>query len=232
MRRFISWAAAAVICGAAVAAALPAVERADARYREENRRVILIDPGHGGADGGAEGVDGTLEKEVNLAVGRTLAAFLRVMGYDVAMTRERDISIHSPEAATLRQQKVSDMRNRLALYEGAAAVVSIHQNQFSEAKYSGAQMFYGPLNPASRDLAEEIRGRVTCLLQPENRRELKQADDNIYLLAHTRVPAVIVECGFLSNPGECALLASPHYQRQMAFAVGAGVMGFFGPNGL
>lgn len=232
MRRSFSLAVVAVICAAAVAAAVPTVKQADARYRAENRRVILIDPGHGGADGGALGADGTKEKEVNLAIGRTLAAFLRVMGYDVAMTREEDISIHSPEAATLRQQKVSDMHNRLALYEGAAAVISVHQNQFPQSKYSGAQIFYGPQNPVSRDLAEGIRSRVIGLLQPENKRELKRGDDSIFLLSRTRVPAVIVECGFLSNPGECALLASPHYQRQMAFAVGAGVLGFFGANGL
>jgi N-acetylmuramoyl-L-alanine amidase len=204
------------------------VKQADARYRAGERPVILIDPGHGGADGGATGVDGTGEKDVNLAVSRTLAAMLWVMGQEVRMTRVDDRSVHSPEAGTLREQKVSDMHNRLAMYEQASLVVSIHQNQFTEGKYSGAQVFYAPKNEQSRVLATHIRERVLALLQPENKRELKRADDSLFLLSNATVPVALVECGFLSNPEECRKLADPTYQRQMAFAVAGGILAFRG----
>ena len=157
---------------------LPAVKQADAAFREAETPVILIDPGHGGADGGATGVDGTQEKAVNLAVSHTLAALLRVMGHEVQMTREDDRSIHSADADTLREQKVSDMHNRLALYEQASLVVSIHQNQFTQSQYSGAQIFYSKQNEKSRPLASGIRDAVIALLQPKNTRELKRGDDS------------------------------------------------------
>ena len=190
--------------------------------------MILIDPGHGGADGGATGVDGTGEKDVNLSVSRSLAAVLWVMGQEVRMTRVDDRSVHSPEAGTLREQKVSDMHNRLAMYEQASLVVSIHQNQFTQSQYSGAQVFYAPKNEQSRVLATHIRERVLALLQPENKRELKRADDSLFLLSNATVPVALVECGFLSNPEECRKLADPTYQRQMAFAVAGGILAFRG----
>lgn len=218
----------AVLCVAALLLSLPVVKRADAVYRTERQTVILIDPGHGGADGGATGVDGTSEKDVNLSVSRTLAAILQVMGQEVRLTREEDRSIHSPEAGTLREQKVSDMHNRLAMYEQATLVVSIHQNQFTQSQYSGAQVFYSPKNEQSKVLATHIRERVLTLLQPENKRELKRADDSLYLLANATVPVALVECGFLSNPEECQKLSDPTYQRQMAFAVAGGILAFEG----
>lgn len=226
MRQWGRWALpiTALVCVLAVLLALPTVRRADAEYRAAQTPSILIDPGHGGADGGASGVDGTQEKTVNLAISHTLAALLRVMGYDVTMTRETDISIHSADAASLREQKVSDMHNRLALYEQATLVVSIHQNQFSQSQYSGAQLFYAPKNENSRPLAATIREQVLSLLQPENTRELKKADNALYLMSHATVPVALVECGFLSNAAECAKLADPAYQRQMAFAVASGVL--------
>lgn len=216
------------VCVAALLFSLPVVKRADAVYREEQQTVILIDPGHGGADGGATGVDGTSEKDVNLSVSRTLAAILRVMGHEARLTREDDRSIHSPEAGTLREQKVSDMHNRLAMYEEASLVVSIHQNQFTQSQYSGAQMFYAPKNEQSKVLATHIRDKVLSLLQPENTRELKRADDSLYLLSNATVPVALVECGFLSNPAECQKLSDPTYQRQMAFAVAGGILAFRG----
>ena len=216
--------AAGFLCLVGVLCSLPKVDRADAAYREANRPHILIDPGHGGADGGATGADGTQEKDVNLSVSRTLSALFHILGYDVTMTRETDCSIHSPEVTSLREQKVSDMHNRLALYQQATLVVSIHQNQFSQSKYSGAQVFYAPGHPESQEAAALIREEILRLLQPENTRELKRADKALYLMANTTVPTVLVECGFLSNPEECRKLADPEYQRQMAFAVAAGVM--------
>lgn len=215
---------AAILCAAAVGLALPRVEKANAALVATPR--VLIDPGHGGADGGATGTDGTAEKDVNLAVARTLAALLRVMGVPTDMTRDTDRSIHSDGAGSLREQKVSDMHNRLAMYEQAALVVSVHQNHFSASKYYGTQVFCSPNHPQSRVLGAAVREQVLQLLQPENTRELKTADDGVFLLANTSVPAVLVECGFLSNPAECEKLANADYQRQMAFAVAGGVFSF------
>lgn len=217
----------ALCCVLALLLALPTVRRADAMFRASQLPVILIDPGHGGADGGASGADGTQEKTVNLAISQTLGALLRMLGFDVMLTRESDCSIHSPEAVTLREQKVSDMHNRLALYEQATLVVSIHQNQFPQTQYHGAQVFYAPQNERSQPLAAAIREQVLALLQPENTRELKRADSSLYLMSNTTVPVALVECGFLSNPAECAQLADPDYQRQMAFAVVGGVLRYW-----
>lgn len=185
---------------------------------------LLIDPGHGGADGGAVAADGTQEKDLNLSIGLLLRDMLRIMGYEVRMTRTEDISIHSPDCKTLREQKVGDMKNRLAMYEEASLVVGIHQNKFEIPKYSGTQVFYSVNNPESKLLATELRESVLGLLQPENTRELKKADANIYLLSKTTVPAVLVECGFLSNLEELQKLKDPAYQAQMAFAIAGGVM--------
>lgn len=216
-----------LLCLAALLNTAVRVRQTVATNAVESRRPILIDPGHGGADGGTVGVDGTEEKAVNLAISTATAAFLGVMGCPVQLTRTSDNSIHSADVTSLREQKISDMHNRLALYEQAALVVSIHQNCFSESRYSGAQMFYAPQNPQSRPLADSLRNAVLSLLQPDNTRALKAADTNLYLLSNTTVPTALVECGFLSNPAECAALATPLYQQKMACAVTAGILNFY-----
>ena len=185
---------------------------------------ILIDPGHGGADGGAKAADGTLEKDYNLSISLTLRDMLRLCGYEVTLTRETDTSIHDDTATTLREQKVSDMHNRLALYDAADLVLSIHQNQFPQRSCRGTQFFYATGNPASQPLATVLRNTLYSLLQPDNTRELKAGTSGIFLLHETHAPAVLVECGFLSNPEERALLQSPDYQQQLAFSLTCGVL--------
>lgn len=189
-----------------------------------SRTRVLIDPGHGGEDGGTMAKNGTLEKEINLAISLPLADLLRLWGYEVTLTRETDISIYDPDAATVREKKVSDLKKRLALYEQAQLVVSIHENHFSGTQYYGTQVFYSPNAPASQPLAASIRESVRTLLQPENTRELKKGDKTIYLLHKTTVPAVLVECGFLSNEAERTKLETPAYQQQMALAIGLGLL--------
>lgn len=193
--------------------------------------IVLVKSAHGGFDGGTSASDGTAEKTINLAVSRDLAAILRVMGCEVRLTRTEDCALAADSAASIREKKVSDMHARLALYEQAALVVSIHQNNFSQSQYHGAQMFYAPQNAQSQPLADAIRARVLAMLQPDNTRELKRADKSIYLLANTTVPAVLVECGFLSNPAECARLEDDAYQRQIAFAIACGVLDFYTAQG-
>ncbi|MBR7093105.1 MAG: N-acetylmuramoyl-L-alanine amidase [Clostridia bacterium] len=202
------------------------VSRRTARHTWQpaaNGPALLIDAGHGGADGGAVGVNGAVEKDINLAVALPLADLLRVCGYPVATTRTQDVSVHT-EGSTLRRQKVSDLQHRLAMANEALLTVSLHQNQFPVARYSGAQVFYAPHIADSRRLAETIQAQIVSLLQPQNTRRCKPGGEGIYLLAQAARPTVIVECGFLSNPEECEKLCRPAYQKQMAFAVLTGIL--------
>lgn len=184
--------------------------------------VVLIDPGHGGFDGGTTAEDGTIEKHLNLAVALCLRDLLFVCGVPVAMTRDTDVGLEEDSSVSIRQRKVSDMKRRLGMYEIADVVISIHQNYFAQPQYSGTQLFYAPNNLKSVVLAEEIRRMVVGWIQPQNTRELKVAGESIYLLHRATKPVVLVECGFLSNYEEREKLKTPAYQQQLAFAIMAG----------
>jgi len=189
--------------------------------------VIVLDPGHGGEDGGAVGVAGVVEKDLNLAVALQLAPFLRALGYDVQLTRCEDRALSEP-AATLRERKASDIHARHAMLEALRdgdLFLSIHMNQFTQASARGTQVFYSPNHPQSAVVAEQIQRSVVQLLQPENHRQIKPAGSSIYLLHRGTRPAVMVECGFISNPGEAERLQDAAYQRQLAFAIAVGVLG-------
>ncbi len=185
---------------------------------------VLIDAGHGGVDGGSSTADGVLEKTINLAISANLRDMLCFFGVPVTMVRDSDMSIHDEGCTTIRQKKVSDMANRLKLYETAALTVSIHQNHFSTAKYSGSQVFYAATHPHSRVLAASVQNRIKSHLQTDNARALKAATKDIYLLHHTTKPAILVECGFLSNPTESELLKTTTYQQQMALVIASGIL--------
>ncbi len=189
--------------------------------------VVVIDAGHGGEDGGAS-ANGMLEKDINLSIALKLRDMLKASGYTTVMTREDDISIYDSSASTVHEKKVSDMRNRKDIINSNSnnILISIHQNKFEQSKYSGTQIFYSKNNGKSVKLAENIQRSVTGLLQPENKRELKSADSSIYLLNTAEVPAVIVECGFLSNAEEAEKLGSEEYQKQMAFAILCGFLDY------
>ena len=188
--------------------------------------VVLIDPGHGGFDGGAVAEDGTNEKHLNLAIALCLRDLLCVCGVSVEMTRETDVGLDDESATSVREKKSSDMRQRLAMYNEASLVISVHQNHFSVPKYNGTQLFYSVNHSDSVLLAQSVRDAVVSWIQPLNTREMKMATDGIYLLHHTTTPAVLVECGFLSNPEERDKLKIPAYQQQMAFAIAAGYWNF------
>ena len=193
-------------------------------YTGSIRPHIVLDPGHGGMDGGAIGCDGSVEKEINLEIGLLLRDLLGACGYDVTMTRDSDIDLGGGDG-TVRSQKRADLAARLEIMEKDpdATVLMIHQNQFTQSKYHGAQMFYGPKDAASKLLAANLQGSIVSLLQPDNTREIKPATDDVWLLMQCGNPIVLVECGFLSNPEECALLQDSTYQQQMAFAIAAGI---------
>ena len=184
--------------------------------------VVLIDPGHGGFDGGTTAQDGTIEKHLNLAISLCLRDMLLVCGVPVMMTRDADIGLEEDATAPIRARKVSDMAQRLAMYDAADVVISIHQNYFTQSQYKGTQLFYSGNDADSALLADEIRGMVVGWMQPSNTREMKRAGESIYLLYRTATPAVLVECGFLSHPEEREKLKTPVYQQQLAFAITAG----------
>jgi len=194
--------------------------------------VIIIDAGHGGVDGGAvAGGGAVVEKDINLAIALKLDEMLRAAGFKTVLTRASDASIHDESAKTTRQQKVSDIKNRLAIVEGTdnAVLVSIHQNCYpTSSKPTGAQVFYSKNNPSSQTLALSIQTMLAESVQPDNRRQIKQSGTEIYLLYHATRPAVMVECGFLSNPGERELLQQEDYQKKLAFAIMGGIVRFFG----
>lgn len=194
----------------------------------EKKGTIVIDPGHGGEDGGAVGVNDLVEKDINLAIALALAEDLKANNFDVILVRDGDYSVGDQSLSTVAERKRSDTKRRVSLVEetGDCLLVSIHQNQFSQSQYSGAQMFYSPNNEESAQLAECIRQSVVSSLQPENTRQNKEAGEEIYLLTHCQVPAVLVECGFLSNPQEADLLGQESYQNDMAAAIYNGIIDF------
>lgn len=193
-----------------------------------DQKMIVLDAGHGGMDGGCSSADGKTEKGINLNILLSVRDMARLFGYNVEATRIKDISIHDKGVEGLRNQKISDMENRLALFNKYpdCVCVSIHQNTFTDPKYSGAQMFYSDKNEESERLAGIMKNRFVANLQPDNERETKLCKDELYLCYYCNNPAVMVECGFLSNPDEAAKLTNKDYQQQVAFTVFSGINEF------
>lgn len=194
----------------------------------ESKPVIILDAGHGGEDGGAVSANGAMEKNINLQIALYVQEALQHAGYPVVMVRDTDTAVGDTSLDTIAQRKRSDIQYRTQLVQETeqGILVSIHQNFFEQSQYSGAQVFYSPNHTDSAVLAESIRAQVVEQLQPENTRACKQAESNIYLLSHVDVPAVIVECGFLSNPEEAELLCDRAYQEKMAAAITDGIVSF------
>lgn len=144
------------------------------------------------------------------------------------VTRDCDKSIHDEGIEGIAAQKSSDMDNRLALFNKNtnAICISIHQNQFTDSKYSGAQMFYASTNKKSESLARSLKNSFVQFLQPENTREIKQCGKELFLCYYSENPTVMAECGFLSNPDEAALLNTEEYQNKVAFTLYSGIMNY------
>ena len=190
--------------------------------------VIVIDPGHGSPDGGAQGTrTGALEKDLNLAISQKVREKLQSEGHATVLTRENDKGLYTEETASVREKKREDMKKRVSIANAPDTVmlVSIHMNHFGDPKYSGPQVFYQTGSEQGQRLAEAIRLSFLDTIGPHCTREIKPSGD-LYLLRETRVPAVIVECGFLSNPDEDALLSDEKYQEMIAEAVCNGIKKF------
>ncbi|MCD7724499.1 MAG: N-acetylmuramoyl-L-alanine amidase [Clostridiales bacterium] len=183
---------------------------------------VVIDAGHGGADPGKVGVDGSLEKDINLQIARKLQQFLTMEDVEVILTRESDEGLYDENASN---KKVQDMKNRVAIIEEEepALTVSIHQNSYHEEYVHGAQAFYYAGSEQSKELAERIQQVMTLELDRDNTRQAK-ANDSYYLLKKTSSPIVIVECGFLSNYEEAQKLSSELYQEKVAWAIHLAVL--------
>jgi len=192
--------------------------------------VIIIDAGHGGIDSGATGVNGTPEKKVNLEIAFRLRDMLLQAGYTVVMTRDTDMSIHDSSAKTVRQQKASDLRNRLAMTKlySKSILISIHQNIYPSSSVTGAQVFYSPNNPESQIFAQIIQNEFNSYLQLDGRSKvITKAGKNLYLFYNANNIAVLCECGFLSNADEEVMLNDPKHQEKIAFACFTGVVKYF-----
>lgn len=194
-----------------------------------NFRTVIVDAGHGGADGGTTGSDGSVEKEINLQIAQKLNRLLCLYGFNVIMTRENDDSIHSDDSATLRQKKISDIHNRMKIInENPDAIfVSIHQNHFADMSVHGTQVFYSKNNPMSRILAQKIQDSVAQNIQPDNMRQIKKSGTEIYLLYNSKSPSIMVECGFMSNKNDLSLLLDDDYQKKIALSIADGILNFY-----
>ena len=195
---------------------------------------IVIDAGHGGEDGGTSSAAGVLEKDLNLSVAFALRDLLEAAGVPVVMTRTEDKLLYDRNADFQGRKKVLDLAARRIVAEKTAATaaesggtslfISIHMNAFPAPQYSGMQVWYGTGHPLSAEVAGSIQA-ASLAVMPENHRQIKAAGSNIYLLDRIKSPAVLVECGFLSNPAEAERLAREDYQRAVATVVFAGTMG-------
>lgn len=188
--------------------------------------TVIIDAGHGGEDGGAVAPDGSLEKDFNLDIALKLEKILNMYGFDVIMTRREDKMTCSDGLTTQRQKKVSDIRNRLKLIENNpnSIFVSIHQNNFSDCNQYGTQVFYSGNNLKSKTLADCIQQSVVKNLQLNNKRIIKKSGTEIFLLYKSKVPSVLVECGFLSNIKELELLKTDTYRQKLAIMIADGII--------
>ena len=197
------------------------VNSVQVKEKEKEKMCIVIDAGHGGIDPGKVGINGQLEKDINLKIARLLQMFLEAEGIEVVMTREEDKGLYDENASN---KKVQDMKRRLELIEESdpVLVISIHQNSYHEESVRGAHVFYYTTGEKSMQLAEVIQRRLKEL-DPENRREAK-GNDSYFLLKKTSQPIVIVECGFLSNREEAEKLSSSLYQEKLAWNIFMGVM--------
>lgn len=186
---------------------------------QEGEFTVIIDPGHGGADGGAIGIGGVLEKDLNLDVALKLRDMLLFEGYRTVMTRTDD-SMHCEDGSPL-SKKAQDTKYRVELtekYENCI-FVSIHMNKFVSEKYRGLQVYYSANCPEGKEIAERIQTLTRELLQDDNDRKIKKADATIYVLDKATVPAVLVECGFLSNAAETELLRDEKYRQKLASVI-------------
>lgn len=187
----------------------------------QTKKTVIIDPGHGGIDVGTIGIDGSLEKNINLSISLDLYDFLMVSGINTFLTRDGDYEMY--RAGEKRTK--SDLYNRMDYINSVpdSILISIHQNHFENEAEWGTQVWYSPNDEISPTLADKILNSVKKNIQPENKRENKKSDDSYYILYKAQKPSVMVECGFVSNENENKRLQDKEYQRDMAYSILVGI---------
>ena len=192
--------------------------------------TLVIDAGHGGFDGGAVSADGVCEQDINLRIARHVEALAGFFGVPAVLTRPDGNALGFVDGRPIRDNKVADIheRRRIAEETENPVFLSIHLNQFQEARYHGAQVFYSRNHPGSKALAEALQTALAEGADPENTRQAKQAANTIYLMKKLECPAVIIECGFLSNPAEAERLQREDYQKQLAVCILSGYLRYRG----
>ena len=193
--------------------------------------TIVLDAGHGGEDGGAE-ANGLVEKDLNLDITLRVATLLREQGVNVVLTRDSDILLYDKNSDYEGKKKYQDVRKRLeiAKEQENPVLVSIHMNYFSQTKYSGLQVWYSKNDASSKFLANLIQSNVKNELQPNNKRVTKEATSSIFLLHNATFPAVLIECGFLSNPDEARALGDANYRQKLANTIFRAIMTYISQN--
>lgn len=225
-KRVLFTAALALLAALAAVVGLLLPEESVEALASAPRTVWVIDAGHGGEDGGAVASDGTKESDLNLAIARRLDALLVLLGEQTRMTRTDDISIHDGSASTLRQKKRSDLENRVSLVNSTqgAILVSIHQNSLPMSKRTrGAQVFYSK-KEESDALARSVQLVLNQSVNAGNEKTEKAIDASIFLMKNVNAPAILIECGFLSNAEETQLLKNSIYQQKLAVTIAAGIL--------
>ncbi|MCQ2483776.1 MAG: N-acetylmuramoyl-L-alanine amidase [Clostridia bacterium] len=194
--------------------------------RIDSLPTIIVDAGHGGADGGAVALDNTAEKDYNLDIALKLEQILKINGFKVIMTRTEDIMTCDEGLNSLRSKKVSDIHNRFGLIENNpdAIFISIHQNKFPDSSQHGTQVFYSGNNSESKILADTIQQTIVNAIQKDNVRQTKKSGTQIYLLYHSKIPSVLVECGFISNYEDLQKLRTDEYKTMMAMLIADGII--------
>lgn len=192
---------------------------------ESTELTLIIDAGHGGADGGAVSISGTKESEINLDIGVKLDQIMGFFGVQTIMTRNSETLEYSQKSDTIREKKAEDQQNRLQLINRIknAVLISIHQNIFPDESPFGAQVLFAPTN-GSKEFAEYMQALLINTLNPHNRRSASKVPNNILLMKHCSCTAILIECGFLSNPQEEKLLNTDAYRLKIATAIAAGYL--------
>ena len=200
--------------------------RSDASMTSASIQTIVLDAGHGGEDGGASDAKGRCEKDLNLALATKVRDYLTENGVSVLMTREDDHMLYDKSPNASGSKKRRDLEGRLAVCNQVInpVFVSIHMNSFPQTQYHGLQVWYGTKNETSKALAEAVQSEIKATLQPENERAVKAATSAIFLLSNLDCPAILVECGFLSNPEEAERLQDEEYQNALAKEISIAIL--------
>ena len=219
---FLSWQA-----GSLAAAGVQLIH-AENGSGEKKKYIVCVDPGHGGTDPGKVGINGQLEKDINLEIAKKLKTYLEASDVTVVLTRDKDMGLYSSGDA---HKKMADMRKRCQLIGEAKPdlVISIHQNSYHEEAIRGGQVFYYKTSVRGKQLAQILQERFDYVLGDANKRQAK-ANDNYYLLLHVKEPIVIAERGFLSNREEAEKLETKEYQDRLAWTLHMGIMEYLNQN--